>query len=240
MTPLGLLNLLETRLGLLRADAARAPQVTHYRECLTQRRYYHGSFAIDPIGASTSLLSWRDAWYLHGWNSALPPAAGARISDIASVETVSRELLFRSIGERLAKGSELLVRQHAKIKSIEFVDPFYAFPKRWREVLAKLPLSFVRAYAPPADAAKRAIAEFQRHVAIAAVNYVEPERVLAGKFSGGELGGVADLVVRNRSGRRALVDTKWSGINYHQDRLTKNRHLQLAVYGELLRQETGA
>lgn len=33
---------------------------------------------------------------------------------------------------------------------------------------------------------------------------------------------------------------KWSGGNYHQERLAKNRHLQLAVYAELLRQETGA
>src|SRR5690606_37960078 len=44
----------------------------------------------------------------------------------------------------------------------------------------------------------------------------------------------------NRSGQRAIVDMKWSGGNYHLDRLAKNRHLQLAVYAELLRQETGA
>lgn len=68
--PLGLLNLLETRLGLLRADCARAQRVTQYRECLkqvdTKDRFYHASFGIDPIGISASLLSWRDAWHLHG------------------------------------------------------------------------------------------------------------------------------------------------------------------------------
>jgi hypothetical protein len=87
---------------------------------------------------------------------------------------------------------------------------------------------------------ERAIAEFQRQFAAAAVDSVEPERALSGTFTGGELEGVADLVVRNRSGQRAIVDMKWSGGNYHQERLAKNRHLQLAVYGELLRQETGA
>lgn len=63
--PLGLLNLLETRLGLLRADCAHAQRVTQYRECLKQHdtpdRFYHASFGIDPIGATASLLSWRDA-----------------------------------------------------------------------------------------------------------------------------------------------------------------------------------
>ena len=153
--PLGLLNLLETRLGLLRADCAHAQRVTQYRECLKQvdtgDRFYHASFGIDPIGTSASLLSWRDAWYLHGWNGESPPAAGVRITDMAAVEAVSRELLFPSIGERLARVAEFLDRQQPKIESIELVDPIDAFPKRWREVLAKLPVRSVRAYAPSAD-----------------------------------------------------------------------------------------
>jgi len=33
---------------------------------------------------------------------------------------------------------------------------------------------------------------------------------------------------------------KWAGANSNQDRLAKNRHLQLAFYAEMLRQETGA
>lgn len=153
--PLGLLNLLETRLGLLRADCAHAQRVTQYRECLKQfdtpDRFYHASFGIDPIGTSASLLSWRDTWHLHGWNGQSPPAAGVRMNDMAAVESTARELLFPSIGERLARVAEFLDRQQPRIESIELVDPLSAFPKRWREVLAKLPVRSVRAYGPSAD-----------------------------------------------------------------------------------------
>lgn len=154
--PLGLLNLLETRLGLLRADCAHAQRVTQYRECLkrcdTPDRFYHASFGIDPIGVSASLLSWRDAWYLHGWNGESPSGAGVRIADMTAVETAARSLLVPSIGERLVRVAEFLSRQQSKIEGVELVDPMEAFPKRWREVLAKLPVRSVRSFAPAADA----------------------------------------------------------------------------------------
>ena len=37
------------------------------------------------------------------------------------------------------------------LDGIELVDSLDAFPKRWREVLAKLPVRSVRAYGPSAD-----------------------------------------------------------------------------------------
>ena len=87
--PLGLLNLLETRLGLLRAECTQAQRLTQYRECLkrcdTPDRFYHASFEVDPIGASASLLSWRDNWYLHGWNGEVPSGASVRLADLAAV-----------------------------------------------------------------------------------------------------------------------------------------------------------
>lgn len=153
--PLGLLNLLETRLGLLRAECTQAQRVTQYRECLkrcdTPDRFYHASFGIDPIGTSASLLSWRDAWYLHGWNGEAASGSGIRIADMAAVEVATCSLLVPSIGERLVRVAEFLTRQQSRIESIELVDPMEAFPKRWREVLAKLPIRSVRSFAPAAD-----------------------------------------------------------------------------------------
>ncbi|ULA70111.1 MAG: PDDEXK1 domain-containing protein [Nitrospira sp.] len=153
--PLGLLNLLETKLGLLRAEISPAQRITQYRECLkrcdTPDRFYHASFGIDPIGASASLLSWRDHWYLHGWNGEAPSGAGVRIADLATVEGIARHLLFPSIGERLVRVSEFLSQQQSKIEQVEVVDPMEAFPKRWRDVLAKLPVQSVRTYGPSAD-----------------------------------------------------------------------------------------
>lgn len=153
--PLGLLNLLETRLGLLRAECTQVQRMTQYRECLKRSdrpdRFYHASFGIDPIGASASLLSWRDHWYLHGWNGEAPSGAGVRVVDMAIVEGIARHLLFPSIGERLVHVADSLSRQQSKIEQVELVDPIEAFPKCWRDVLAKLPVQSVRTYGPSAD-----------------------------------------------------------------------------------------
>ena len=154
--PLGLLNILETRLGLLKAQCTQAQRVTRYRECLkkcdTPDRFYHASFAIDPIGTSVSLLSWRDAWYLHGWNGDLLPYASNRLADLTDVEGIARSLVYPSVGERLISVNDGLSRQQTGIDSIELTDSIEDFPKRWQEVIAKLTVRHVRKYESVADA----------------------------------------------------------------------------------------
>jgi len=154
--PLGFLNLLETRLGLLRADCPQAQRVTQYRECLERAdapgRCYHASFGVDPIGTAAALLSWRDLWYLHGWDGEPPPGAGPRIADLAVVETSARMVLFPSVGERLIAVADALSKRKCGIQSVEVVDPIEAFPNRWRDVLGKLPVRAVRPFRPSADA----------------------------------------------------------------------------------------
>ena len=72
----------------------------------------------------------------------------------------------------------------------------------------------------------------------AGVVKVEPELALAGHHAGGEIGGFADLVLTKADGSQAVVDMKWSGKKF-SDLLKENRHLQLAIYAELLRQKGG-
>jgi hypothetical protein len=68
---------------------------------------------------------------------------------------------------------------------------------------------------------------------------VVPEGIVTGQFEGGELAGSADLIMQNARGDLAIVDMKWSGIKKFPEKLKENRHLQLAIYAELLRQEKG-
>jgi hypothetical protein len=69
---------------------------------------------------------------------------------------------------------------------------------------------------------------------------VQAEQPLSGVFDGGEITGSADLVVVREDGRAAVIDMKWTrrAADY-RDRLAQGRHLQLAIYAELLRQTTG-
>lgn len=68
---------------------------------------------------------------------------------------------------------------------------------------------------------------------------LQTERCLEGMFSGGRLVGFSDLEAERPGNGRLLVDLKWSGQKSHGERLGRNGHLQLALYAELLAQQTG-
>lgn len=85
----------------------------------------------------------------------------------------------------------------------------------------------------------RAVRTLRTHVRQAGVVAVVPEQSLEGSFEGGELAGFADLVMQRGAGAPAIVDMKWSGGKKYPEKLRRNRHLQLAIYAELFRQQTG-
>ena len=66
------------------------------------------------------------------------------------------------------------------------------------------------------------------------------EMPLSGAYAGGPIRGSADLVLGAQGDRRAILDLKWGRWKHHAGLLEENRHLQLALYAELLRQQTGA
>ncbi|MFV3290282.1 PD-(D/E)XK nuclease family protein [Pseudomonas sp. NY11955] len=86
----------------------------------------------------------------------------------------------------------------------------------------------------------RAMIQLRSHFAKAKVVAVTTEQPLAGTFEGGALAGSADLVVTTTDEQRAVVDMKWAGGKKYPEQLQANRHLQLAIYAELLRQQTGS
>ena len=85
----------------------------------------------------------------------------------------------------------------------------------------------------------KSMQSLREQVAKAGMVCVVPEQKVSGHFPGGELVGSADLVMQNGRGERAVVDMKWSGVKKFPEKLRQNRHLQLAIYAELLRQENG-
>ena len=86
----------------------------------------------------------------------------------------------------------------------------------------------------------RAMTQLRAHLANANVRVVTAEQALDGQFAGGALAGAADLVLTTEDGHRAIVDMKWAGGKKYPEQLKANRHLQLAIYAELLRQETNS
>lgn len=68
---------------------------------------------------------------------------------------------------------------------------------------------------------------------------IEPEAELTGSFFMGELYGLIDILATRQDGACAVLDMKWGRGKTFREKLQGNRHLQLAIYGELMRQKTG-
>jgi hypothetical protein len=142
--PLGFLNILETQLGLLALHPSQVERVVQYRDCIaradSEQRFYHRSFATDPLGTAACLLDWRDKWFLHGWNGRIGGDAPGRLRDMADVDALAIDSVALGIGQRLALVSERLRVRKADIAEVRLVDAIDAFPARWRAVLAQLPI----------------------------------------------------------------------------------------------------
>lgn len=144
--PLGLLNVLETQLGLLRHEPSASDRVLQYREVLKrldgEARFYHRSFAVDELGTAATLLAWRDQWHLHGWQretaARMANAPSRRLRDMAAVEASAAGHLAPGIGERLALVAEAMETLAPRVDRLELTEPLAAWPKAWQRVLARL------------------------------------------------------------------------------------------------------
>lgn len=154
--PLGFLTILETQLGLTRAERSRAERIVAMRECLaaaaTGSRFYESSFRTDEFGTSATLLGWRDLWYEHGWTGEMPAAATGRLADMAAVEALARTKVFPGTGQRLIEIGEALQTRQPQIRWIGLEDALADLPARWRTVLGLLSASQERS-APPSPTA---------------------------------------------------------------------------------------
>jgi len=81
--------------------------------------------------------------------------------------------------------------------------------------------------------------QLRQQLVAAGVVKVTSEMELTGTYVGGEIVGYADLVLAKKNGKQAVVDLKWSGSKKFPEKLRQNRHLQLAIYAELLRRKGG-
>ncbi|MCE2461783.1 MAG: PD-(D/E)XK nuclease family protein [Pseudomonadales bacterium] len=76
------------------------------------------------------------------------------------------------------------------------------------------------------------------HLRTANVRGAKSEQNVQRPFPGSVLHGEADLVVIDSDDNEAVLDAKWGSEKYRQDEIAAGRHLQLAVYGYALGEET--
>ncbi|NOU14061.1 MAG: PD-(D/E)XK nuclease family protein [Methylococcaceae bacterium] len=145
--PKGLLAILETQLGLLADQPSQAERIVQYRDCLASAdsasRFYHASFVTDALGTASTLLGWRDLWYLNGWNGQAFYTSSKHLSDLADVEYLASQRVAPSLGQRLAHVLIELEKRQPPITELLLLDPIGSFPARWQAVLGRLPVKFI-------------------------------------------------------------------------------------------------
>lgn len=199
--PMGLLNVLENHLGLMRVPVPRSERVVQMRQCLraamTTPRFYSRSFEADELGTAATLLEWRDLWFEHGWSGRFPVGVAGRMADMDAVEMLASRVVAPGPGQRLADVAGALRIRRPQIGGIELLDPLSDFALAWRRVLGQLPIQDPIA-AQPAGRPGTMLRDLQDAVSGA---------------RGGELSAKApwrdDATVRVVRGETALAAAQW-------------------------------
>ena len=141
--PRGLLQVLETQLGLPTPNAHPSEAPFSYLQCLRETtapdRFFHRSLEIDPVNVARTLLDWREQWYEAGWDGAFPADAPTRLADMAAVEAIARNRVPPTDGQRLQRVAEALAERRTQIEQVELHTPLEDLPHVWQQVLHALP-----------------------------------------------------------------------------------------------------
>ena len=140
--PLGLLGVLETQLGLPNVLATSTDVLMAYRACLVEAdrpaRFYHASFALDPINVSRTLLEWRALLYEQAWDGRFATDAPPRLRDLADVELLASSRVPLNRGQRVRRVLDALDVLETQIDRVELLDDAASLPAVWRTLLERL------------------------------------------------------------------------------------------------------
>jgi hypothetical protein len=141
--PMGLLGVLETRLGLTAKRVSNATRILQFQavlENLAARRdvFYRRSFDKDPIAVAQTLLQWRDQLVEAGWDGAGSGVDSARIRDMAAIEASLSGNVAPGVPDRLMTTLRELESRTARIDSLTVIDKREYLPTLWRQLCDKL------------------------------------------------------------------------------------------------------
>lgn len=153
--PLGLLGILQTRLGTTRPTVNRPVRIAQYRSLMAEadHPWYHHSFATDPWNTAHHLLRLRDDAVEAGWRQATDDeiyTEHPRLDALAAVERLVRLGPTHDPNANLTPGRAddlrevlTLLRQHDSswplgINTIELQDRRTDLPNTWQTILDAL------------------------------------------------------------------------------------------------------
>ena len=120
--PLGLLNLMETQLGIPTTDTPFTTRLIQYLACIDSSNhpgaFYHASYDADPFSVARTLLQWRDQWYLAGWTGDCDADSPARLLEMATIEAVAKHQVDDGLGQRVQHVISLLADRKTDVVEV--------------------------------------------------------------------------------------------------------------------------
>ncbi len=164
--PAGLLDFLETRLGLAAPKVHPAFRINAYKERLSavdaqskQQSWFSRSFAQDAWSTAKQMLVWRDELVLGGWQGQPIKSGSARLTALSDLEQLELPLppgredrLAFVLGQLTGK---VKAAGNLNVSEITLMDPSSLLPALWQNVFKALAGmgSAVKTDAPPANKA---------------------------------------------------------------------------------------
>lgn len=137
--PAGLVDALESQLGLLGPPVSKAVRIAAYVAKLRAAgdgRFWSASFTKDPWSTAVQLLGWRDNLVAGGWSGA---AIGSpRLDDLAAAEQAGRPLP-PGLADRLAVlVAAIGARPGLRLTKLGLLEPRARFAPAWRRLFDAL------------------------------------------------------------------------------------------------------
>ncbi|OMP74285.1 hypothetical protein BV900_00425 [Agrobacterium tumefaciens] len=137
--PLGLVQTLETQVGMLRPSLSKAVRISTYlaklRSCGGDR-FWASSFSKDPWSTAATLLEWRDTLVGGGWRGT--EIRSNRIDDLAAAESVEPILPAGLEDRAIALLDVLKTRPGLRIHRLGLADRRDLLPPLWARIVGAL------------------------------------------------------------------------------------------------------
>ena len=155
--PKGLLQILETRLGLRSLPVSPFRRVLQFRQAVLEAAkqspvYFRASSKPDSLATARVLLGWRDGLIESGWNGLATQNDPPRLRDLAGLETIVRASVSPGDADRLAAVHQALaVRSPGELR-LEVLDCREHLPPLWQAVCDQLHAGYPKPTSSPAGA----------------------------------------------------------------------------------------
>ncbi len=173
--PRGLLQLLETRLGLTALVVSPFKRVLQFRKAVVALAgnggvFFADSCRQDSLATSRVLLNWRDSLIEAGWNGQVTKTDPPRLRDLAQLETIIKSSVAPGEADRLAAvARELAIRSLGDIQ-LEVLHRKEHLPHLWQVICDQLKATYERDGKPAAAMNLEAASDLERYRSLIQAN----------------------------------------------------------------------